>query len=84
MKSYIDPSDRPDHNYFPDNEEEREKDPIRDIGPIVYLLDIILSRNKSNRLEKRYFVQLEDGVTQRVNEDLIKDFHIVQDFIESK
>ena len=29
---YIDPSDRPDHDYFPDNEEEREKDP----NPILW------------------------------------------------
>ena len=49
MKPYIDPSDRPDHDYFPDTEEEREKDPIRDHGPIVKVLDIMRSRNKFNR-----------------------------------
>ena len=69
---------------IPDNEEEREKDPIRDHGPIVKVLDIIRLRNKSNRLEKHYFVQWEDGATQWVNVDAIKDFQIVVDFTQSK
>ena len=31
------------------------------------------SRNMFNRLEKHYYVQLEDGVTQWVNKDAIKE-----------
>ena len=70
---------------IPDNEEERKKNPIRDHGSIVKVLDIMRSRNKSNRLKKKhYYVQLEDGVTQWVKEYAIKDFQIVQDFIQTK
>ena len=48
MKPYINPCDPPDHDYFPDNEEEWEKDPIRYHGSIVKVLDIMRSHNKSN------------------------------------
>ena len=60
---YIDPSDRPDHDYFPDNEEEREKDPNPISCSIVKVLNKMRSRNKSNRLEKHYYVPFEDDVT---------------------
>ena len=60
------------------------KTPIRYYGPIVKVLNKMRSRNKSNRLEKHYYVPFEDDVTQWVHEDAIKDFQIVQDFIQSK
>ncbi|XP_062591603.1 uncharacterized protein LOC134253110 [Saccostrea cucullata] len=84
MKPYLDPNDRPHHDYIPDEDVEYEDETADDNGPIVKVLDMMWSRNDSKRLEKRYFVQFQNGHSQWLGENEIKDFRIVQDFIQSK
>ncbi|CAC5372715.1 unnamed protein product [Mytilus coruscus] len=78
IKQFVDPDDRP----IIDGE-----DIVPNINPIensdntkVKILDTMRSRNESKRLEKHYFVQYENGETQWVKEDAIKDFAIINDF----
>ncbi|CAC5363328.1 unnamed protein product [Mytilus coruscus] len=78
IKQFVDPDDRP----IIDGE-----DIVPNINPIensdntmVKILDTMRSRNESKRLETHYFVQYENGETQWVKEDAIKDFAIINDF----
>ncbi|CAC5393704.1 unnamed protein product [Mytilus coruscus] len=78
IKQFVDPDDRPiidGEDIVPNINPNENSD-----NKMVKILDTMRSRNESKRLEKHYFVQYENGETQWVKEDAIKDFAIINDF----
>lgn len=76
MKRFTDPDDRETNNG------DLEVETVGD-GEIVKVLDM-RSRNDSNRLEKHYFVQFENGETRWIKESDLSDSELVKEFEQSK
>lgn len=63
------------------DEAEMQEQLSSDNDNVVKILDVMRTRNDSERLEKRYFVELESSETKWVGEKDIKDFKLVSDFV---